>query len=121
MFKLNEMKDKYGNILYQKDNSIYLYLNEKKETRKLWAISPRGELFIRRYNKHIFRKLDAYGFNYNLMKVLNPKMKVIVKQEDWSELQTTVAVITECWDCAQFVQEWFELQVFLPRNLFTKK
>jgi len=116
-----EIKDRLWNMIYQKDKSIYLYLKDKQETRKLWAISPRWELFIRRFNKHIFRKLDAYGFNYNLLKILNPEMKVIVKQEDWSELHTTVMDILEKWNAKQFVQEWFELQIFLPRNLFTKK
>lgn len=116
-----EIKDKNGNMIYQKDKSIYLYLKDKQETRKLWAISPKGELFIRRFNKHIFRKLDAYWFNYNLMKLLSPEMKVIIKQEDGSELYTTVWDIIAKGDCKQFVQEWFELQIFLARNLFTKK
>lgn len=116
-----EIKDKNGNMIYQKDKSIYLYLKDKWQTRKLWAISPRWELFIRRFNKHIFRKLDAYWFNYSLMKILNPEMKVIVKQEDGSELYTNVETILTAWDCKQFVQEWFELQIFLPRNLFVKK
>lgn len=116
-----EIKDKNWNMIYQKDKSIYLYLKDKQQTRKLWAISPKGELFIRRFNKHIFRKLDAYWFNYNLMKLLNPEMKVIVKQEDWSELHTTVQDILLKWNAKQFIQEWFELQIFLPRNLFLKK
>lgn len=116
-----EIKDKNWNMIYQKDRSIYLYLKDKQETRKLGAISPKGELFIRRFNKHIFRKLDAYWFNYNLMKLLSPEMKVIVKQEDWSELYTTVQDILQKWNAKQFIQEWFELQIFLPRNLFIKK
>lgn len=116
-----EIKDKNGNMIYQKDKSIYLHLKDKWETRKLWAISPKGELFIRRFNKHIFRKMDAYGFNYHLLKMLDPEMKVIIKQEDWSELHTTVKDILQKWDAKQFIQEWFELQIFLPRNLFTKK
>ena len=121
MFKLVEVKDKFWNMLYQRDSSIFLYLNDKWETRKLWAISPNGEFFVRRYNKHIFRKLDAYGFNYSLMKILKPEMKVIVKQEDGSELHTNVETILTVGDCKQFAQEWFELQIFLPRNLFVKK
>lgn len=116
-----EIKDKNWNTIYQKDKSIFLYLKDKWQTRKLGAISPKGELFIRRFNKHIFRKLDAYGFNYNLMKILDPNMKVIIKQEDWSELHTTVMNILTKWNAKQFIQEWFELQIFLPRNLFTKK
>lgn len=116
-----QITDKNGNRIYQSENSIYLYLRDKGETRKLWAINSKWAFFVRRYNKHIFRKLDAYGFNYNLMKVLNPEMKVIVKQEDWSELHTTVETILTAWDCKQFAQEWFELQIFLPRNLFLKK
>lgn len=118
---LTEIKDRLWNMIYQKDKSIYLYLKDKWETRKLWAISPKGELFIRRFNKHIFRKLDAYGFNYNLLKILPPDMKVIIKQEDWSELHTTVMDILTKWNAKQFIQEWFELQIFLPRNLFLKK
>jgi len=116
-----EIKDKNGNMIYQQEKSIYLYLADIQQTRKLWAISPKGELFIRRFNKHIFRKLDAYGFNYNLLKVLNPDMKVIVKQEDGSELHSYVKDILDKGDCKHFMQEGFELQIFMPRSLFTKK
>lgn len=121
MFRLAEIKDKFWNMLFQRDKNIYLYLKDKKETRKLWAISDENELCIMRTNKHIFRKLDAYWFNYNLMKILNPNMKVIVRQEDWSRLYTNVETILKVGDCKQFAQEWFELQVFLPRNLFVKQ
>lgn len=118
---ITEIKDNRWNTIYQKDKSIYLHLKDKWETRKLWAISPKGELFIRRFNKHIFRKLDAYGFNYNLLKMLNPDMKVVVKEEDWTELHTTVMEILQKGNAKQFIQEWFELQIFLPRPLFSKK
>lgn len=118
---ITEIKDNRWNTIYQKDKSIYLHLKDKWETRKLWAISPKGELFIRRFNKHIFRKLDAYGFNYNLLKMLNPDMKVVVKEEDWTELHTTVMEILQKGNAKQFIQEWFELQIFLPRTLFSKK
>lgn len=110
--------DKMGNQIYEKENSIYLYLKEKWETRKLGAINTRGELFIRRYNKHIFRKLDAYGFNYHLMKALAPDMKVVVKQEDWSSLRTTVMDILLKGNAKQFIVDGFELQIFLPRKDF---
>ena len=116
-----QLTDKNGNKIYSKENSIYLYLKDKNETRKLWAVNSEKAFFVRRYNKHIFRKLDAYGFNYHLMKALCPTTKVIVKQEDWSELHTTVEIILTAWDCKQFSNEGFELQVFLPRNLFVKK
>lgn len=121
MFQLTEIKDKFGNTIYQKDKSIYLYLKEKQQTRKLGAISPKNELFIRRFNKHIFRKLDAYGFNYSLLQILNPDMKVIVKEEDGTELHTTVKDILQLGDAKQFIQDGFELQIFLPRTLFIKK
>lgn len=121
MFRLTEIKDKFGNMLFQQGKNIFLYLRDKQETRKLWTISDENELFISRNNKHIFRKLDAYGFNYNLMRILNPKMKIVVKQEDGSRLCTDVETILTAGDCKQFAQEWFELQVFLPRNLFAKQ
>ena len=118
---ITEIKDKYWNMIYESKNSVFLYLKDRGETRKLWAISPRWELFIRRFNKHIFRKLNAYWFNYNLLKVLSPEMKVIVKEEDWTLLKTTVKDILQKWDAKQFISDWFELQIFLNRDLFTKK
>lgn len=108
-------------MIYQKDNSIYLYLKDKQQTRKLWSISPRWELFIRRFNKHIFRKLNAYWFCYNLLTQLSPDMVVIVKEEDWTQLETTVWYILQNGDAKQFVSDGFELQIFLNRLLFTKK
>lgn len=118
---LKENKDKFWNIIYQKDKSVFLYLNDKQETRKLWSISPKWELFIRRFNKHIFRKMNAYWFNYHLLQQLSPEMKVVVKEEDWRQLETTVWYILQNGDAKQFVSDWFELQIFLPRPLFRKK
>jgi len=115
---MQTITDKLWNQIYEKEKSIYLFLKEKQQTRKLGAINPRGQLFIRRYNKHIFRKLDAYWFNFHLMKALSPDMEVIVKEEDWKTLKTTVLDILQKWDTKQFVSEWFELQVFLPRKDF---
>lgn len=116
-----DIKDKYGNMIYEKNRSIFLYLKDRGETRKLWAISPKWELFIRRFDKHIFRKLDAYWFNYSLLKRLNPEMRVVVKEEDGTLLNTTAQDILQKWDNKRFVSDWFELQIFMPRNLFLKK
>lgn len=113
--------DKDWNEIYQKDNSFFLHLRLIGQTRKLGSLSPKNELFIRRYKKHIFRKLDAYGFNYNLLKALPPEMKVIVREEDWTELYTHVRTIIEQGNYKYYVQEGFEMQVFLPRSLFCKK
>ena len=117
---LTEIKDNKWNMIYSKEGSIYLFLKDKGETRKLGSINQKWELFIRRFNKHIFRKLDAYGFNYNLLKALNPETIVVVKEESGNILRTTVMDILQKWNAKQFIQEGFELQIFLPRALFTK-
>jgi len=110
-------KDSKWNMLYSKWDDIFLYIAPLRTTRRLCKVKN-WEVLINRLNKHIFRKLNAYWFNYSLMKLLPPEMKVKVKQEDKTELTTNVRNILSRGRILWFWMQWFELQVFLPRDEF---
>ena len=105
--------DERWNKLYSKGDKIYLYVAPLKSTRELCKVKD-WEIHIKRLNKHIFRKLNAYGFNYNLMRFLPDDTRILLKQEDKSVLRTTPKDIISKWQFLSFWMQGFEKQVFLP-------
>ena len=117
MITISQVKDERWNMLYSKGNKIYLYVAPLKSTRELCKIKD-DDIYIKRLNKHIFRKLNAYWFNYSLLKLLPDETKIYLKQEDKSVLKTTPQDILHKWKFLNFWMSWFEKQVFLPINNF---
>lgn len=112
MITIPKQVDESGNMLYSKDDKIYLYVAPLKTTRELCKIKN-DEIHIVRKNKHIFRKLNAYGFNYNLIKLLPIDTKINLKQQDKTILRTNPYDILHKWQILNFWMSWFEKQVFL--------
>lgn len=118
MITISQQKDEKWNMLYSKGDKIYLYVAPLKSTRELCKIKD-NDIYISRKNKHIFRKLNAYWFNYNLIRFLPESSKIYLKQEDKSVLTTTPNDILHKWQFLNFWMVWFEKQVFLPIKDFS--
>lgn len=114
---LQNIEDKLGNMIYEKSGTIYLYL-KTKGTRKLWELFE-DDLYVRRLNKHIFRKYNAYWFNNLLLKHLNPTKKIFVKQEDWSVLEILISDAIAKGYYRGYHLDWFESQLLVPIKEFT--
>lgn len=110
-------KDENWNMIYSKWDEIYLYIAPLKSTRKLCKVKN-WQIFIRRLNKHIFRKLNAYWFNYSLLKFLPDDTEIYLKQENKSILKTTAWEILKKWVFLNFWMQWFEKQVFMKISDF---
>lgn len=111
------IEDKRGNKIYDKESTVFLFLKQKGETRRLCTLKD-GNIFVKKKNRHIFRSLHAYWFNYELLKSLDIAWFINVWQEDWSHLKTTIWNVIKNGKILNFWSEWFEKQIFLPIDKF---
>lgn len=112
-------QDKAGNQIYIKEKYVYLYLSAKLQTRRLGAINL-GNFFVTKKPEHIFRKLNAYGFNLALIKSLRPDAKVTVRQYGDKTLTTTAEEILQKGQILNYLKDGFETQIFMPIDNFNK-
>jgi hypothetical protein len=82
------MKDEFGNELISEQNNdtILLHLALKEENyrnRKLGTISKNKRVFEvkRERSKHLFNKMNGYGFNYHVLKNAQAFDNVLLKDE----------------------------------------
>ncbi len=61
-----------GDVLYHKNFNFFVRLKKNKEKREVWYYSHKDNTFYttRKYSKHYFRKIGAWGFNYHLLEFL---------------------------------------------------
>lgn len=112
-------EDKAFNQLYVNNDTVFIHLKAKQQTRKIGVLKD-GNLFIKRKKEHIFRKLNAYGFNLALIKSLSLDAKVIVKQDLGGDLlKTTAGEILKYGKVLNYLKDGFETQVFMPIQYFT--
>jgi hypothetical protein len=113
-------KDEFGNELISEQNNenILLYLALKEENyrnRKLGLISKQKRIFEvkRERNKHLFKKLDAYGFNYHVLNNAQAFDNVLLKDE-YSTWLIPREFILENGKIMNFKNNGgFELQIFV--------
>lgn len=91
------------------------------EVRKVWYLKD-GHYYVKRDpDRHLFHKNNSYAFSYDVLMML-PKTALVVVNE-WSHFLVLVAKvgdILEYNDYKYFKAQWFELQVFYPRDRFTQ-
>lgn len=110
-------KDRAGNQIYIKDLYAYLYLNDKMQTRRLWTVKD-GNLYVTKKPEHIFKKLNAYGFNLALIKSLRPDAKIVVKQYGGKTIDTTAEEILLKGQILSYLKDGFETQIFMQITNF---
>jgi hypothetical protein len=115
------VKDKFENeiISEQLPHIITLYLalkEEKYRKRMVGSIFPKQRIFEvkRERNKHLFLKLNAYGFNYHILS--NAQLfDLIVLRDEYSTWRIPREYILENGQIMNFKNNGgFELQIFIP-------
>ncbi len=104
--------DRHGNSLYIAGDKIFLHL--KVLNRKLLLATIRAkDLFIKRdFAKHLFRKGNAYGFNYAMLKHAK-RIKIISLRDDYNLYNVPIDFIISQGKFLNFKQKGFEKQIFL--------
>jgi len=71
-------------------------------------------------DKHLFRKLNAYGLNYLFLSILPGDTEVIVDEMDGDMYKSTVKEILQNGTFLNFKKEGYELQIFMPLDQFRR-
>lgn len=110
-------KDEQGNCIYADKGFVYLKLASEQRTRKLAEISlPDDALVMRRDSKHLLRKADSYGFNYELLRNARKCKKVILCLPGFI-YEIPISDILERGSFLWFKEVGFERQVFLKQAI----
>lgn len=87
--------------------------------KKLWTY--KGKVFRTRRDpqKHIMRKLNAYGFNADCLNLIYQANKdsIIVVNQKYTDLKISVQKALEVWTYLSF---YWELQLFVPIDKFER-
>lgn len=124
--KNKKIADASGNIIaavYAGDvATISLQLAYERRSRKLGSIILSDRVFVvkRQRKKHLFRRFNAYGLNYMLLKdaKLFDHVRIIDETEEWL---IPVPYILEYGRMLHFEKSGgFELQIFIPLDSITR-
>lgn len=118
------MLDADGNslLIMQTDNIIKLYLKLKAEARKRMIgfvnVNTKTLYVERQRGKHLFRKLNAYGFCYHIIKDAKKFNQIRLKDETGEWLIPTSFILDKENEEKKYLhfkgKGGFELQVFTP-------
>lgn len=114
------IKDKVGNTLYRQGDIIKLHLASEPHPRKLGKIDEVNKKLIveRNSTKHIFHKLNAYGFNYDLLNTATKFTHVELKITDLKKKYfVPIEEIITKGQFLNFKGQGFEVQIFLSLTI----
>lgn len=112
--------DNAGNMLYRQGNAIKLKLSSEPHPRKIGRIEEDKKILIiqRDSTKHLFDKINGYGFNYQLLCTATKFNKVLLEIIDKKE-RYLIPIDTILLDgqFLNFKQQGFEIQIFIPLTI----
>lgn len=110
--------DTDGNRLYAENGNVYLALI-KERCRKIATIDkPNKVVIMEREGKHLLRKADAYGFNYELIKKIPTDYKIRLHTPEGVFMLTPEKILAGSF--LWFKNTGFERQIFLTRQTIQK-
>ncbi len=114
------IEDKEGNVLYRQNNTIKLHLKSEPHPRKIGKIDEENKQLIieRDSTKHLFEKINGYGFNYELLSSATKfeYIKLIITDKKTSYLIPLNIILTK-GQFMNFKQQGFEIQIFLSLTI----
>jgi hypothetical protein len=101
-----------------KNRTIYLKLQSEKRKRKLGNINmkERWMVVLRTKARHLHRKSDSYGFNYDIINKTKSFDSVLLREDKGTYLIPN-SVILEKGEFLFFKTQGFEKQIFLSRQI----
>lgn len=114
--------DPIGNALVcYKDGKVMLTISTESRDRKIGFIKDKMLFVDRSYDKHLHRKSNSYGFNYNLLKLAKSFDKVAINEDDERLFVVPKDVIMSLGRVMYFKNSEdgnsFEVQIFLNRDI----
>ena len=107
------------------DYDVYVYLPEHRESRFAGKFDPNtGVMFLKRFEKHRHRILNAYGISAYVIEALEP-MGLKLFSMEVADTRETFEVTLEKLKIEATWKFWrdggFDRQAFVPLPLWTKK
>jgi hypothetical protein len=114
--------DPIGNALIcYKDGKVMLTISTESRDRKIGFIKDKMLFVDRSYDKHLHRKSNSYGFNYNLLKLAKSFDKVAINEDDERLFVVPKDIIMNFGKVMYFKNSEdgnsFEVQIFLSRDI----
>jgi len=117
-------KDEFGNELFFHGMKLMLYLKDAGFQRVLGIFNPGDDtLYVQRTPaKHLLRKANAYGFNYEAVSVAKPydKVHLTLLGEESKRYLIPNTSIKEEGEILFFKQQGFEKQLFMSMDKLKK-
>lgn len=108
-------------LICYKDGRVSIKLNTEKRERKIGVIHDEMLFVERSIEKHLLRKTNSYGFNYNLLKKSKSFKWVSINEDDCNTYIVPVEVILNMGKVMYFKNSEdgnsFEVQIFLNRDI----
>ena len=122
-----KVTDKNGNFLtIMMSGNVFLRLGSKQQReRRIGYIDRAKKTFVveRKRERHLFHKMNAYGFNEHFLKKSKSFDKVLLN-DDYGSYEIPVSdILSQGKNYLHFKQKGFELQIFVPieiLNLYQK-
>jgi hypothetical protein len=117
--RINGLIDTDNNRIYRKETAIYLKLKNESFSRKLGEIDTDKKTLTvnRKYETHLHRKSDSFGFNYSLLKQATLFNLVVLITNKDEVFHIPLEYILEKGDFIYFKEQGFEKQIFLKLEL----
>jgi len=113
-------QDKDGNSLLKDGRVVYLKLASEKRRREVGRIiSGSDTIIMERKQEHLLRKANAYGFNYEALK-LAKAVKFILLHTPTVMYKFPISFALENGSFLWFKSEGFEKQIFLTLSQLEK-
>ena len=113
--------DEGGNRLIAENGSLWLQLKARNRPLRIGSVytenGRRVMVTLRKSDRHLFRKMDAYGFNYAMLTKMNIDFVKLVEDKD-TVYMIPVSAINEIGrlDKLNFASVGYELQRFISRD-----
>jgi len=108
-------------LLYFQDGKVGLWLETERRDRNLGIIKEKT-LFVKRDSeRHLHRKSNSYGFNYNLLKMSKSFDKIVLTEDNENMYVMPKDIILNMGKVMYFKNSEdgnsFEVQIFLNRDI----
>lgn len=116
-------EDKFGNTISVKNNCVMLTLFGRNEIKNIGFIA--GDNYIKgtpnllEWNRHRFKKANAWGVNYVIVQALQDSAKVIIHTDRGNYECSKGAIIKS--GCMMFSRAGYELQYMVPIDLWKRR
>lgn len=111
----SEISDEYGNKIIRNYLVMFIQLKAERRRRRVGTIDIKGRVLIvhRNKKKHLHRKSNSYGFNFEILSKAKSFDKIMLTDDNGTYLMDRMEMVKN-GKFLFFKQQGFEKQIFIP-------